>query len=328
MTADELADLLALDALDAEEQADAELAHGTWPLPQALVTVPLAEAVAAEPPAELRDDILAAARARRAPGRSVLAPAAITPAEAFARTAAEFLALLGSLTEEESATPAHEEHGRVRDLVAHLAGVEELNSRWLDPAQEDPDLPDHVASTRDVVTALAGEPWPALVQRWHEAAQAMLELARAGDGQRKVRVHDLVVSVDGMLTMRTFELWAHGMDVAFATGRPLPVLDDERMAMMSGRLMEALPGALLYRGVVVPDRTIRFVLTGPAGGCFDVPLGPEAGPEAAVTVVADVVDLCRVAAARLMPADLTCTVEGDSALADLVLAHIDAFARD
>jgi len=102
-----------------------------------------------------------------------------------------------------------------------------------------------------------------------------------------------------------------------------------QMKLMSSRLMGAIPGALLYRGVTVPDRTVRFVLTGPAGGCYDVPLGAEADPGvAATTVVADVVDLCRGAAARLAPGELPCTIEGDPGLADLVLAHIDAFARD
>ena len=47
-----------------------------------------------------------------------------------------------------------------------------------------------------------------------------------------------------------------------------------------------------------------------------------------VLVVADVVGLCRVAAARLRPEHLDATIEGDRDLADLVLAHVDAFARD
>lgn len=324
----ELADLLALDALEADEQADAELRHGTWPLPQGEATVLLAEAVAVEPPPGLRDEVLAAALVRRTPARPVEPPDPIDPAEAYERTAAEFRALIGSLDEAEATEHAHAEHGRVRDLVAHLAGVEELNRRWLDPDEDVPDLPDHVAATREVVAGLAALPWTEVVARWHRASEAMLATARAGDQQRRVRFHDLVVSVGGMLTMRTFELWAHAMDIAIATGRAVPALDDERMALMSSRLMDALPGALLYRGVDVSDRTIRFVLTGPAGGCYDVPLGANAGAEATVTVVADVVDLCLVAAARLAPAALTRSTEGDEELADLVLAHIDAFARD
>jgi hypothetical protein len=51
--------------------------------------------------------------------------------------------------------PAHAEHGRVRELVAHLAGVERLVLRWLDPEDTVPDLPDHVAATRPVIAELA-----------------------------------------------------------------------------------------------------------------------------------------------------------------------------
>lgn len=329
MTNDELADLLALDALDAAEQADAELRVGTWPLPAAAATLPLAEAVVAAPPPDLREQVLAAALARRAGGRPTRSPEAIAPTVAYARVVALFHDLISGLSAQEAEQHAHEEHGRVRDLVAHLTGIETLNRRWLDPANDVPNLPDHIASTRELVAELALKPWPELVADWHRAATSLLEAARADDERRQVRFHDLVVSIGGMLTMRTFELWAHGMDIALATDRPMPVLDDAQMALMSSRLMEALPGALLYRGLAIPDRTVRFVLTGPAGGCYDIPLGEDADPTiATTTIVADVVDVCRVAAARLDPPDLDCTIDGDVDLAQLVLANIDAFARD
>jgi hypothetical protein len=47
-----------------------------------------------------------------------------------------------------------------------------------------------------------------------------------------------------------------------------------------------------------------------------------------VTIVADVVDLCRVAAARMPPDQLSRDVTGDVPLAELVLANVTAFARD
>lgn len=330
---DELAALLAIDALEADEQANAELLFGTWPMPLAGATLPLAESVAAEPPSDLRDQVLAMARSRRTPGRPASSPDPLGAPEAYARSIADFHALLASLTDAEAELPAHEEHGRVRDLVAHLVGVEELNARWIDPNDEVPFLPDHVASTRATVDALAKLPYADVAHRWHEAALALLAAAEISEPTRRVQFHDISVSIDGLLTMRTFELWAHGMDIALATDRPLPVFDDSRMLLMSSRLMGALPGALLYRGVDATGRTARFVLTGPAGGCYDVALdglaGMNDGPsDPDVTIVADVVDLCRVAAARLGPDELNCRVEGDAELAGLVLAHLDAFARD
>jgi hypothetical protein len=119
------------------------------------------------------------------------------------------------------------------------------------------------------------------------------------------------------------------MDIALATGRPMPMLDDERMALMSEQLMGVVPLALAYRRTTVPGRTARFVLTGPAGGSYTVPLAPgEAVGEPDVVVIAAAFDLCRVAARRLDPDALGATIEGDGQLAEVVLAGIDAFARD
>ena len=329
---DQLAELLALDALDASERSDAERRVDTWPLEQAAVIVPLAEAVSAEPPPDLRTGVLAAALARRAAGRPVVEPETVLPAEAFRRTIEEFWSLLGSLEDEEWDVVAHEDHGRVRDLVAHLVGVERLNLRWL-TGDDVPYLPDHVESTRPVVEALAAEPLDEVRRTWHDAALRLLAAAERDDGTRQIPFHDIAVSVDGLMTIRTFELWAHGMDIANATGRPLPMLDDGRLLLMSSRLMAALPAALAYRGVSPGDRTARFVLTGPAGGCYDITLGlngppPAPGYEPDTTIVADVVDLCLVAADRLEHGLLARTLEGDSVLAELVLANVDAFARD
>jgi uncharacterized protein (TIGR03083 family) len=331
--ADQLAALLALDALEAHEQIDAELRLDTWPLEQADATVPLAEAVSTEPPSGLRGDVLAAALTRRRPGRPVSSPEPILPAEAFGRTIEEFWALLTSLTDDEWEAVAHQDHGRVRDLVAHLVGVERLNLRWLDPEDDVPYLPDHVASTRPVVESLAEAPPADVVRTWHEAALALLAAAGEHDGGQQIPFHDIAVSVDGLMTIRTFELWAHGLDIAHATGRPLPMLDDARLLLMSSRLMAALPRALAYNGVTTGDRTARFVLTGPAGGCYDVALDPAGSPPAPgyepdTTIVADVVDLCLVAAARLGHGELVRTLEGDPDLAELVLANVSAFARD
>jgi uncharacterized protein (TIGR03083 family) len=332
---DEVAALLALDALDPSEQADAELRYGSFPRELEDVTLPLAESVATAPPQDLKHQVLASARSRRRPGRPIRSPEPISPAEAFARTIEDLRALLASLTPQEWDVVAHEEHGRVRDLTAHLAGVERLNQRWLDPDDEVPSLPDHVASTRDVVAALADEDPTEVLHQWHDSALAMLAAASAYDSDRVIPFHDIVVSVAGLLTTRTFELWAHGMDIALAAGRPMPMLDEARMLLMSSRLMAALPWALAYRGVPPLQRTARFVLTGPAGGCYDVLLDPSppgdlrsTDTEADVTIVADVVDLCRVAAARMSHDDLSRDVTGDLPLAELVLANVAAFARD
>jgi uncharacterized protein (TIGR03083 family) len=329
---DELAALLAIDALAADEQADAELRHGTFPAGLTDVVAALADAAEQRPPDALRAATLRTALTRRPGGTPIGAAPSCPPAEAYARTVAEFDQLLTELTPDEWQAPAHAAHGTVRQLVAHLTGVERLCRAWLDPDAAPPVDPhlDHVASTRQVVDEFADVDARDVATAWHDAAIGVSTQAAAGDPNRAVSFHDITTSVDGLLVMRTFELWAHGMDIAFATGRPMPVLDDARMALMSSRLMAALPLALAYRTGSVAQGTVRFVLTGDAGGVYTVPLDMTApgSQQPDVTIVTDVVDLCRVAARRLPAAELAASITGDRTLATAVLAGVDAFARD
>jgi uncharacterized protein (TIGR03083 family) len=328
---DELA-LLALDALPPEQQADAELRHGTFPAGLAEVAAVLAEPAAAAPPEQLRAATLRRALDRRPGGRPVAAVSPCTATEAFDRTVDDLRALLSGLGPDEWQAPAHAEHGTVRELVAHLVGVERLCVAWLDPTAPEPVDPtvDHISATRPAVEELAGLPPATLTRAWYEAARAVAAMAARGDRSRKVRFHDLSSDVDGLLITRTFELWAHAMDIALAAGRPMPTLDAERMALLSSALLAVLPFAVAMRGTPTPGRTARFVLTGGAGGCYTVPLGAGAGADAVpdVTIVTDPLDLCRVAARRLPAAELPAAIEGDRALAAAVLAAADAFARD
>ena len=130
---DELAALLALDALGPDEQADAELRLGTFHTPLSEAGAALAEVAATAPPPDLRAAVVERALARRPAGRPVGGAVPCTATDAFDRTVADLYGLLVSLTDAEWDLPAHPEHGRVRDLIAHLTGVERLSQRWLGP---------------------------------------------------------------------------------------------------------------------------------------------------------------------------------------------------
>lgn len=325
---DEIAALLALDALEPGEVADAGVRSRELPPGMADAAALLAEPTVTGLPPALRADTLARAMSGRRPGRPVDAVPPCDPAVAFDRTVADLDDLLHSLSDSEWNASAHAEHGRVRDLVAHLVGVERLVLRWLDPDEAVPNLPDHIAATRPVVAELAGADPRDIARQWHEAAQAVAAAA-SGDGGRRVVFHDLTISVGQLLVTRTAELWAHAIDICAATGRSRPQLDTERMAMLCNELMAAVPLAMAYRGTTAPGRAARVVLTGPAGGTFIVPLALE--PQATdpdVTIVADAVDFCLVAVRRLRPDQLDAAIEGDQALGYLVLTSIDALARD
>ncbi len=325
---DETAALLALDALLPGEQADAELRTGMLPTDLAEAIALLAEATVTDPPPQLRSATLARAASRRPPGRSVGAAQLCEPAVAFDRTVEDLNQLLGSLTDADWNAPAHAEHGRVRDLVAHLVGVERLVLRWLDPQDTVPDLPDHVAATRPVVAELADTDPRDIARQWYQQAR-LVAAAAAGDSSRMVVFHDITISVDQLLVARTGELWAHSIDICQATMRPLPELDSERMATLCFALIAAVPLALAYQGTPAPGHAARFAVTGPAGGTYIVPLAPQEQPaEPDVTIVTDAVGLCRVAVRRLGLEELDAAIDGDRELGDLVLAGIGALARD
>jgi uncharacterized protein (TIGR03083 family) len=324
---DETAALLALDALLPDEQADAELHIDMLPADLAEAAALLAEKTVTDPPPELRSATLTRAVSRRPPGLPIDAAQPCEPTVAFDRTVEDLNHLLRSLTDAEWSAPAHAEYGRVRDLLAHLVGVERLVLRWLDPQDTVPDLPDHVAATRPVIAELADTDPQDIARQWYEGARAVAAAA-ARDRSRAVVFHDITVSVDQLLVMRTGELWAHAIDICQAAGRPLPQLDLERMATLCAALMATVPLAMAYAGTA-SGRAARFVLTGPAGGTYIVPLAPQAqAAEPDVTIVTDAAGLCRVAIRRLHPEELEAAIDGDRELGDLVLAGIGALARD
>ncbi len=284
-----------------------------------------------EPPAGLRLDMLARALGQRPAGDVIGRPEPTSPAAAYAQTVEDFHALVGSLSAADwRARPTRPPHAHIGELVAHLAGMEELTRAWLiGPAPDARAVADHLAATASVVAELGPQPGPVIAERWYQRARQVVAAAATVPADLPILAHDLPTDTEGLLVLRTFELWAHMHDVAAATGRPTPDLDAPRMAMMSDRFMTVLPFALAMRGMTAPGRTARFVLTGPAGGCYSVPLDPSEAPgEPDTTIVVDATELCRLAARRIEVADLPVTIEGDLALAGRVLASADALAKD
>ena len=282
-------------------------------------------------PDGLRGDVLTRALARRAAGDVIGRPEPSTPLAAFTETVADFHQLLTSLSDAEwRAQPIRPPHPDVRALVAHVAGMEELSLAWLvGPVPDAAAVADHIPATQAMIDALSAAPGPEIAERWHDLATQVVAAAATVPADLAVLAHDLPTDAEGLLVLRTFELWAHMHDVAHATGRPVPDLDTPRMALMSERLMTVMPFAVAMRGNAAPGHTARFVLTGPAGGCYTVPLDPSEAPgEPDTTIVVDTTELCRVAARRLDPADLPVTIEGDVELAGRILASADALAKD
>jgi uncharacterized protein (TIGR03083 family) len=322
----------ALDALDGTERAAVERAMATFPevgaeaetLAAAAAELGVVESV--RPPSPLRQRILGAARstARDAPARPPLV-------ELYRRQVDELAEVL-------AAVPA-DAWGRstvagwtIHELTAHLVGVEAYFAGVLGiegftppPGTEH----DHVAMTVPVIDAHRALRPADTREAWERGARSVVAHLEASDPARRGRVdlYGLPVSTRTALVARMFELWTHADDVRAVLGRPLVAPDAERLSVMTPVAARSLPTGMTLAGVARPGRTARLVLVGPGGGTWTVPLalGEEAG-EPEITVIADAVDFCRLAATRLDPGELEHEVEGDPHLAHDLLVGARVFA--
>ena len=275
--------------------------------------------------------VTAGGGAPRHPDWSRTEPAGITPLDAFIDTAADFGALVDSLDPDEWRRRTRIEGTVIRDLVQHLVGMERYLLGQLDrgPVHIADRKADHWPVTTAAASDMSDLPDDAVARAWwHEALRFIAACSELGS-HHPVRYHHLAGNVRSLLVSRTFELWTHGDDVRQAVGRDLDLLDDARLSLMVGELMQAVPIGMALTGQSAPGRSVRFVLAGPGGGVFDEPLtlGEAAGP-ADVTISTDTIGLCRLAANRLSVNELGPVVEGDRTLAEPVLVALTAFAAD
>jgi uncharacterized protein (TIGR03083 family) len=276
-------------------------------------------------PAGLRERVLSASLRARAAGRAEPAPPEISPIEAFARTADAFHVTLGLLSGGQWETPALRGLD-VQGLVGHLTGVEEDVHRCL---TGDPEVAvaSHIASTQPAADRQAGRP-PALTRaEWRRAADHTIELVRTADLGAEVAVHGLRVPLGLLLIIRSFELWVHENDIREVVGLPPSAPDASTLSVMTNSAASLLPQVAIRAGLHDSVR-VHLVLTGPGGGTWDIEVGQSPSAPAAVTIVADAVGFCRLAANRVTPADLDPYVTGDQDSAAAVLAVASTLALD
>ena len=96
---------------------------------------------------------------------------------------------------------------------------------------------------------------------------------------------------------------------------------------MTRTAVRAIPLGMLLGGIDGGPHTVRLVLTGSGGGVWNQPLqlGADAG-ESSVTIIADALEFCRLAAQRIAPADLDAEIDGPADLAISVLRGASVFA--
>lgn len=276
-------------------------------------------------PEGLRERVLSASLGARAAGRPEPAPPEISPAEAFSRMADAFHVTLGMLSGGQWGAPALRGLD-VQGLVGHLIGVEEDVHRCL---AGDPEVAvaSHVGSTQPAADRQAGRP-PALTRaEWRRAADHTIDLVRAADLRAEVAVHGMRVPLGLLLIVRTFELWVHENDIREAVALSPSAPDASTLSLMTSAAADLLPQAAI-RARLNDSVRVHLVLTGPGGGTWDIAVGQSPSNPAAVTIVADAVGFCRLAANRLTTAGLAPYVTGDQDRVVAVLAAAATLALD
>ena len=277
------------------------------------------------PPAGLRERVMAASLRTRSAGHAIPEVPRISPAEAFSRAADAFYGLLCALGEQDWRLHVLRDLD-VQGLAGHLIGVEEDVQRAVsgDPVAEHKD---HVTSTQPAADRQAGRPVAATRTDWRRAADRTLAMVHEADVDSEVTVWGIPLPLGAVLVARAFELWTHENDVRQAAGLPASVPDAATLRLMTELATGMLPFGAIMTGLQGPI-DLRLVLTGPGGGTWDVAIGGDAPEPAALAIVTDVVDFCRLAANRIDPADLDLHVTGDQGRAVGVLAAASALALD
>ena len=293
----------------------------------------LAESASSAPPAALASAVVQAAIAVRPRGQAVESlggghPA--DPAVAFEQTVAEFASLLSQADGGAIVEP----YGwSVTQLVAHLLEVDLYFGRQLGLWQHEIDAAleeDHLGLTEAAVRAAVRADFAETVAKWLEVSSSLCtHISSLDDEQlrRRIKFHMLDARISSILVVRVFEVWTHIEDLSRTLRRDPPPLDAARMHLMTRTAVRAIPLGMLLGGLDGSQRTARIVLTGRGGGVWNQALEVGAEPgEPQVTIVADALEFCRLAAQRIAPADFDAEVEGPLDLALTVLRGASVFA--
>jgi len=296
----------------------------------------VADGIDTAPPVDLRDRVLAAARAERRPVAVAVDPN--SPAELHRIEAERLLDLVRSLRPEDWTAPVDPPEfagWTVGDLVAHLATVEAYFAQQLGIATPGP-IEAHavneertaaaIARHRDLAPAAALAELEAFVDAvgGHVDAMACPDAEPIGWWGNEQRV-------DRVLAIRSFELWIHATDIARAVGRPEPVPPAPSLRAMSSLATALTPVMCAIAGTLpagAPHGTVRIDLTGPGGAVHDIDLSPDGvGPRVGdprATITLDIVDYCRAVANR--GDQVVYRATGDAALAAAVVTALPALA--
>jgi uncharacterized protein (TIGR03084 family) len=245
---------------------------------------------------------------------------------ALAEQHAELFGLLDDLDEPDWQRPSPCEGWTVLDVVLHLAQTNELavgsaRGRFAEALEG---LAAGLGPGRDVDDGAAqmvardrgGAP-SAVRDRWGTSAEELHQVLSTANPHDRVRWVAGELSIHTLAATRLAETWIHTGDVAEAMGVDLAATD--RLRHIARLAWRTLPYAFerADRALAGP---VAFELRGPAGDPWD--FAPADTP---LTIIhGDGVELCLVAARRVLPGDTTLVGEGPDA--DAVLELVRTYA--
>ncbi len=202
----------------------------------------------------------------------------------------------------------------IRDQISHL---------WFFDQRASLALTDPEAFATDVQWLLANggteasiepgrsiEP-EALLSRWREDRQALIDIASAVDPAARVPWYGPPMAARSFITARLMETWAHGQDVADALGvvrRPTA-----RLRHVAHLGVRARPFSYAVRGLTMPADEVAVHLTGPDGEQWHWGDQDVAGAGADNAVSGSALDFCLVVTQRRHLVDTGLSVVGPAA---------------
>jgi len=281
---------------------------------------------------QVRARVVRTALAERSAGRPLGAPEKISGLEAFRRSASQMDALLADLSDGEWQRPALRDLS-VQELVGHLIAVEEAFFEGLSGAPHPPTGAEHVSSTQAAAKAQGRRLARATHAEWRDRMARTLAACAERPVDLEASYYGVILPLDQLLVVRAFEIWAHHEDVRRATGRPLQAPDDAVLACMVQLAAALLPVGVARANGPREQAAVRIVLTGKAGGTWDIPLGPPAAgraghPPSGTIVVIDAAAFCRVVANREDLAGSGAAVLGEVGPAEKLFAGAASLALD
>ena len=293
----------------------------------------LAEVTAVAPPSPLGDLVVHAATSARPIGQAIASLGGGEHADAavaFVQTVDEFKSVLAEPAAGRSSSPMA---GASPNSSPTLLEVDLYFGRQLGLWEHDIDESledDHLAMTEAAIRAAVKADFGTTVARWLDVSSAVCAHVASLDAEqlaKRIKFHMLDTRISTALVVRVFEVWTHIEDLCRTLRRDPPPLDGARLHLMTRTAVRAIPLGMLLGGIDGGTHTARLVLTGSGGGVWNQPLqlGAEAG-EPSVTIIADALQFCRLAAQRIAPADLDAEIDGPMDLAITVFRGASVFA--